>query len=136
MPRSIHADSKVVPLAESLWERAYYAEERGHFDEAERLLRQSAAMGNMSAMSSLANLLDDRLHCPQEAVHWYKRCVAAGDASAAWNLAMHYIPLGQRRLYRYWMRKAAAMGEEDAVAEVTRFSDPTYMTKLPFDDID
>src|SRR5271156_656551 len=92
VPRSIYARDRVVPLAESLWERGDHAWDRGHFDEAERMLRLAAARGNLTAMNSLGTLLG-RLHQPQEAVYWYKRCVAAGDASAAWNLAMHYIPL-------------------------------------------
>lgn len=91
-------------------------------------------MGEANAMDSLATLLDETDH-PEEAIYWYKRAVEAGNSTSAWNLAMHYIPLKQKRLYRYWMRKAAAMGEEDAVAEVKKFAaDPHYVTKLPLKD--
>ena len=49
---------------------------------------------------------------------------------------MHYIPLKNMDLYRYWMRRAAELGEEDAIAEAKKFGDPNYMTKLPFSDVD
>jgi len=86
-------------------------------------------MGDVNAMNSLATLLDDRLNRKQEAVDWYRRAVAAGHAMAAWNLAMHYVALRQNRLYRFWMRKAALMGDEDAAVEVHKFdADPAYIT--------
>jgi len=94
-------------------------------------------MGYVSAMNSLATLLDDHLDHGQEALTWYKRAVTAGDSTAAWNLAMHYVPLRQKRLYRYWMRKAAAMGDEDAIVEAEKLlNDPNYMTSLPLEDCD
>jgi TPR repeat protein len=136
MARSIYAHRKVVPLAGSLWERGDRAWDRGHLGEAERLFRLAALMNHVPSMNSLATLLDE-LGRPQEAVRWYKHAVTSGDAMAAWNLAMHYVPLGQKRWYRYWLNKAASMGDEDAVIEAAKLAkDPNYMTRLPLEDGD
>src|ERR1700744_3680140 len=91
----------VVPLAWTLFERGYDAHERHHFDEAERLWKVSASMGEPHAMLSLGHLLCD-LNRSREAVSWYRRAVDIGLPQAAWSLAMHYIPLRQMRRYRYW----------------------------------
>ena len=136
MTRSIYARRKVVPLPGSLWERGDRAWDRGHLDEAERLFKLAAAMGDHVSMNSLGKLFDD-LRRPEDAVRWYKRAVVAGSAIAAWNLAMNYVPLGQRRWYRYRMKKAAAMGYDDALTEASKLAkDPNYMTKLPLEDDD
>lgn len=136
MTRSIYARSKVVPLAGSLWERGDRAWDRGHLVEAERLFKRAALMSHVDSMNSLATLLDE-LGRPREAVRWYKQAVAAGHAMAAWNLAMHYVPLGQKRWYRHWLNKAASMRDEDAVIEAAKLAkDPNYMTRLPLDDGD
>ena len=134
MARSIYAGQRVVPLAGSLWQRADRAWDRGQLREAERLFRRAAAMGHLPSMNSLATLLDDDLRRPQEAIFWYKRAVLAGHDIAAWNLAMHYVPLGQKRWYRYWMKRAAAMGNEDAAVEAAKLAkDPNYMTRFPIE---
>jgi TPR repeat protein len=134
MPRSIYARATVVPLAESLHERAHFAWDRGHLDEAERLFSFAIERGELAAINSLATLLDD-LSRPQEAVRWYRRAVAAGNGMAAWNLAMHYIPLKQQCRYGYWMKKAAAMGYDDAIIEAAKLAaDPFYMTRPPLED--
>jgi TPR repeat protein len=131
------SSGKIVPFAEKLWARGDRAWDRGHLDEAEQLLGRAAAMGDASAMNSFAILLDDHLHRPEEALVWYERAVEAGSDIAAWNLAMHYVPLKNAPLYRRWMRKAAEMGFEDAAVEVEKFTrDPGYITKLPLDDRD
>ena len=87
-------------------------------------------------MDALGTLLDEQQR-PQEAVHWYKRSVAAGNAASAWNLAMHYIPLVNKRWYQHWMKRAAAMGNEDAIIEAAKINaDPDYMTRLPLEDFE
>jgi TPR repeat protein len=136
MTRTIYSRQRIVPLAGSLWERGDRAWDRGHLGEAERLFKLASAMNHVDSMNSLATLLD-ALGRPQEAIFWYKRAVTAGNAMAAWNLAMHYVPLGQRRWYRHWLNKAASMGDEDAVVEAAKLAkDPNYMTRLPLEDYD
>jgi TPR repeat protein len=123
-----------MPLAWILFVRGNEALGRHHFDEAERLFKASASMGEPHAMDSLGTLLC-RLGRLQEGIKWYRHAVEAGLPQAAWNLAMHYVPLGQNRRYRYWIQKAAAMGEEDAALEAAKIAkDPEYMTKLPLRD--
>jgi hypothetical protein len=135
MPRSIHHGKGVVPLAESVYERAIYAYEAGRLDEAEKLFRSAMALGEICAIDALATMLDDIPARRREAVTLYKRAVALGYATSAWNLAMHYIPLQQQRRYRHWMLKAAEMGCEDAIREAAKIAkNPDYMTRLPLED--
>jgi Flp pilus assembly protein TadD len=134
MSRSIFSRQKIVPLAGHIWERGDRAWDRGHLGEAERLFKSAAAMGNVDSMNSLATLIDD-LGRSVEARIWYKRAVVKGHAMAAWNLAMHYVPLGQKRWYRHWLLKAAAMGDEDAAIEAAKLAkNPEYMTQLSLED--
>ena len=93
-------------------------------------------MGESDAMINLANLLDDHItpRNPLRAIHWYIAAFRAGDASGAWCLAMHYIPRQNHRWYRFWMAKAAEMGEEDAIIEMAKIRfNPDYITKLPLE---
>ncbi len=79
-------------------------------------------LGDTTAQSNLATLLDDKIKPPRskEAVYWYKRAVKGGDCIGAWNLAMHYRNLGKRRWQLHWLHVAARMGEPDAAKEVRR----------------
>ncbi len=134
MTSPIYDRRKVVPLADSTWARADALWDGGHLDKAERLFKAAAAMGNVHSMNSLGTLLD-RAGRSREAIYWYKRAVTKGYAMAAWNLAMHYVPLERGRWYRHWLLKAAAMGDQDAQIEVAKLTqNPEYMTKLPIED--
>ena len=92
-------------------------------DDAIERLYKSARMGDSEAQWTLANILDDELETPRpdEAVYWYKRAIRSGDATGAFNLAMHYKNRGNFRWYRFWMAKAAQLGDEDAKAECGEF---------------
>ena len=117
--------------------KAHEAWDNGYLDTAVRMFRQLARMGEVDAMVNLGTMLDDRITPPdpQGAIYWYMRAFRAGDEAGAWNLAMHYIPRGNLRWYRFWMAKAEEMGEEDAIVEMAKIrADPNYMTKLPLED--
>ncbi len=109
--------------------------DNGHLDTALRIYKRLAVMGVADAMNCLGTILDDRIQPrdPQGAIYWYLGGVRAGDASAAWNLAMHYVPRSNQRWYRFWMAKAEEMGDEDAIIEMVKIrADPSYMTILPW----
>jgi hypothetical protein len=49
------------------------------------------------------------------------RSVRLGNSRAAQHLAMNAFNAGDLRLYRYWLRRAALMGDEDACAALRKF---------------
>lgn len=102
-----------------LWAEAHERENQGRLFEAEALYTVSAQLGYCLAMNSLAILIEDVMTPPRplEAVYWLKRAVAAGDDTAAWNLAMRQRQAGRRRWYVHWLRVADQMGHAEA-AEV------------------
>jgi TPR repeat protein len=101
-------------------QNAVKLEADGDFGSAVDQLRRAARLQSTYAQTTLATMLDDKVNPArrEEAVYWYKRAVRAGDASAAWDLAMHYANLGRRRWYLYWLHVAAKMGEPDAQREI------------------
>ncbi|MDQ0465516.1 TPR repeat protein [Caulobacter ginsengisoli] len=111
-------------MAWRLWHQACALDDEGREDEAIVLHRQAAAMGEILAQLSLAYLLTERDGAEwAEGVRWYRRVTWAGDPQGAWNLAMVYRIAKNRRRYLHWLRRAAAMGEEEAVvilAEIDR----------------
>ena len=102
--------------ADRLWRNASALEDDGKIVEAIRLYRVAAKLGDSSSQNNLGNLLDDSVKSARkkEAVYWYKRAVASGSPSSAWNLAMHYRNLGKPRWQMHWLRVAAKLGEPDA----------------------
>jgi Flp pilus assembly protein TadD len=132
-------ETKVVDFIYELYGKAHDAWDAGHLDTAVDTFRRLARMGETDAMNCLATLLDDHLQPrkPQEAIYWYMRCVRAEDNLAAWNLAMHYVPRGNKRWYDFWMAKAEKMGHEKAAIEMDKIRhDCHYMTLLPMLDPD
>jgi TPR repeat protein len=95
-------------------------EDEGKISEAIKLYKIAADRGDSIAQSNLATLLDDKIRPsrPREAVYWYKRALRLRQASAAWNLAMHYKNLGQARWHWHWLQVAATMGDKDARKEL------------------
>jgi TPR repeat protein len=54
------------------------------------------------------------------------RAFRQGDATAAYNLAMHYFNRRDLNGYRRWLGRAARAGDEDAAKQLRRFE-----TRLP-----
>lgn len=90
-------------------------EERGEFAQAVRNYRRAARGGIVEAQINLGNLLDEGRGCRRnaaEAVYWYKRAYKRGNAEAAFNLAVHYKSRGMTRWQRFWLDRAAALGDQ------------------------
>jgi TPR repeat protein len=99
---------------------AFEAETSGNLATAIKLFKRAARHGSNDARSKLGTIYDDVLKppSPSKAVYWYKRAVRGGDATCAWNLALHHAGMGKRRGYLYWLRIAAVMGDADASVEL------------------
>lgn len=108
-----------------VFSEAFYAQEAGDLDKAISLYKQASRRGFAPAKTNLGNIYDDVLEPPQprKAVELYRRAVKLGSRAGASCLAAHYRNLGNDRWYRYWLRRAAEMGEEDALNEVARLAD-------------
>ena len=104
--------------ADLSFREGYKCEESGLNERAIQFYLEAARLGDVSAQLNLGNILDEKISPaePSEAVYWYKRAARSGSAAGAWNLAMHYRKTRQRRWYDYWLRRAAELGEEDAIA--------------------
>jgi TPR repeat protein len=89
-------------------------------EAAIELYRLSAKLGNSSAAICLSNLLGDvAMPGPSpEAIYWIRRVAKDNPSQAWWNLAMYHRQRGRRRLYLYWLGKAAEAGDEDAIVAV------------------
>jgi TPR repeat protein len=131
---SLRAERRFTRIlnGEKIWYRAAELEELGKIEEAVKLYRRGARLGNLGSMINLASLLDDQISPPKprEAIYWYKRGIKAGDSTAAFNFAMHYRNLRQRRWYVHWMRVAAQMGDSDAKIFIRKLDAEANRSKL------
>lgn len=101
-----------------MWRLGSKLADDGKMTQAVDAYYEGARLGDPSAQSNLANILDDQLGRSTEAVYWYKRAIDAGHSVAALNLAIHYKNLGKRRWYIHWLHVAARMGEDEAEREL------------------
>jgi TPR repeat protein len=106
-----------------LWRLGAEYEDLGDIDRAVKAYTKASLLGDPSAQSNLANILDDKLNRPKEAVYWYKKAINSGYSVAALNLAIHYKNLKSRRWYIYWLNVAAKMGDEQAVADLRELAE-------------
>ena len=114
--------SVIIDLREEAYQQGLKLEESGRFAEAAQRYLLAASQGHDGAQLNLGNIFDDRLvpSRPVEARKWYRRAAMSGYAPAAWNLALHYRKTGKVGLYHRWLKKAAALGDEDAAEEVDK----------------
>lgn len=110
-----HAEQKA---ALELFNEAYGAHAAGDLEHAIELYSAASRKGFTPAQTNLGNIYDDVLDPPRPdlAVKMYRRAVQLGDSAGAWCLAIHYRNRGNLRWYDYWLRRAAEMGDEDAIS--------------------
>lgn len=81
----------------------------------------SATRGNSEAQSALSTLLSSGGEIAQDfplAIHWARKAVAQGNASAAFNLGTIYRDLRKPKLAFRWYQRAGAMGDTDAFLQI------------------
>ncbi|MGW4354584.1 serine/threonine-protein kinase [Nocardia sp. NPDC004582] len=84
--------------------RARDHQKRGDIGEAERLLRQAAAMNDTISMSFLARLLENR-GARAEAERWYRRAAERGDTLSMQTLGHMCMKAGDLSQAAYWYRR-------------------------------
>lgn len=89
-------------------------------EQAIFFFRKASSLGLGQAQCSLGTLFDDMIKPsnPKKARYWYKKAVKNGDSMAAYNLSIHYKNKGVRRWQLFWLKRAAEMGNEDALSEL------------------
>lgn len=108
-------------LAHKAFETAYDLYEAGHVAKARRAYEHAARLGSPYAQITLANLYDDYAfgkRYRKRARMLYRRALAHGMPQAAYNMAQLYRKEGSRRWYKFWLRKAAESGDNDAKIEL------------------
>lgn len=119
----MNKESDKDPL--KVFSEAFHAQEEGNLDKAISLYKQASRMGFAPAQTNLGNIYDDVLDPaqPRKAVELYRKAVKLGSRAGASCLAAHYRNLGNNRWHFYWLRRAAEMGEEDAINELSLLDD-------------
>ena len=90
------------------------AQASGDAVAARRLLQAAADLGEPMALHAAAFHQTDS----QAAVALYTAAADAGFAASAWNLYLHYGDVGDGEAAMRWLRRAAELGDDDAVALV------------------
>jgi len=106
------------------WELALSLHEEGNLSGARAAYERAANLGHAAAQCNLGTLFDDEITPPDPvaAVYWYEMAARAGEACAAWNLAVHYRKKNDREKELEWLEVAANMGDEDAQRDLGRTS--------------
>ncbi len=84
--------------------RARDHQKRGDIGEAERLLRQAAAMDDALSMSFLARLLENR-GVRTEAERWYRQAAESGETLSMLTLGHMCMKTGDLSQAAYWYRR-------------------------------
>ena len=82
-----------------------------------KLLLRAARAGYTDAFSSIAYCYDAGVGVRRSeaaAMRWYRRGARAGDLISMFNIATIYRDRGDRRRERYWLRRAAKLGDYEA----------------------
>jgi TPR repeat protein len=103
--------------AEEAWNCGLSLYEAGDYPGAIAAYEFAAERNHSCAQVNLGTLLDDNAvpPDPERAVFWYQRAVDNGESVAAYNLAIHYEKCADAELARKWMKRAAKMGDPDAL---------------------
>jgi len=91
--------------------------ERGELSAAAALFLRAAKLGNPQAQVNLGNALDAGYGVAKsfpDARHWYKNAARRGVPEGAFNLATSYRDQGNHRMARFWLERAAQLGDADA----------------------
>jgi len=97
--------------------------ESGNSTLAEREYTEAAKLGSESGHNSLGALLTNKLEdtsAVERGLRHLRIAASRGYYPAAWNLAVTYGQLGKSRWQLFWMKRAASLGDEEAVAELKK----------------
>lgn len=97
--------------------------DNGQYKAAMKEYLASIRCGNVHARHNLADLLSDEksgFFNFERAVSHYKAAIRHGLPESAFALAITYKMNSRVRGWKYWLRRAADMGNDDAKEELSR----------------
>ena len=108
--------------ADRLWREACNLDDQGRLQDAILVYELAVAAGSTDAMVNLAMIYEHRTSPPklQEAIVLDERAAAGGNPVGAWNLHRNYEMQGRETESHRWLKVAADLGDEDAVALLSK----------------
>lgn len=103
-------------FALKLYNDAFRLESEGRYVEAIKVYEQSAKLGFTSSMINLGNIyFEDACKNIELAKKYYRMAASHLNPAGAWNLYIVYRDGGNKRRSQFWLKRAAELGEEDAI---------------------
>ncbi len=102
-------------------DQALLAHEAGDYGQAFCWLKSLAEQGAAEAYHMLGYLYDvgrGTRRSKAKAIYWYRKAYANGESASASNLATIYRDSGAARLEFEWYKRAADLGDGDALLEI------------------
>jgi len=109
--------------AEDLFTRACYKDDAEQYRSAFRLFLKAAKLGNAGCQINVGNYYSVGTGVKKNlksAFYWYKLALRKGYDSAANNIGCTYRMEGDYRRALYWLKKAVAMGDVEANANIAK----------------
>jgi TPR repeat protein len=112
-----------MPTADFLLLTGHAAEEAGNFEIARQSFERAGILGDSTGWTRLAYMYDNGIGCEIDkayAMRCYKKAWRMRDDIAANNIAILYREAGKRRAMFQWFKRAAEMGDDDALVQVAK----------------
>lgn len=93
-------------------------DEAGDSISARHFLESAVYQGNDMAMHALAYELYNNEENVDEALKLYRKAAKNGLTVSMLNLARHYEKISNLKQYFFWLKKAAILGDEQAIKEI------------------
>lgn len=116
-------------LGQELYLRHLEAEEKGDINLAKRYLIESASLGEPMANHAIAyEMYGKEGGNKSDAIDLYVKAAKKKFGPSIWNLARHFELTDNPRAYFHWIKKAADLGDVDAISELK--SPFPYLVKM------
>ncbi len=115
------AASKTSVEKSRLFNEADAAWDKGDLRQAFILFMQAAKLGDRASQLDLGYFFDNGLFVKKDkkkAMEWYYKAYRQDDAGGANNIGTVYRDFGETRKMLWWFRRAAAMGDLDALLDL------------------
>ena len=107
--------------ADSLFDRADKAVDRGDMRSAFRLMLASVKLGNTGAQINVGNYYADGTGVRRNrsaALYWYKRAYRRGDYNAAHNIGILWRDEGKIQRALQWFLRAVELGDDESNLDI------------------
>lgn len=105
-------------IAETEFTDACAALDKGDCERAFELMKAASEAGNLSAMANMGVFYLDGVGTPPNTtlgLLWSRRAALKRNSTAATNVALYYLDLGNSRRASYWFNRAVSLGDQGAM---------------------